>query len=652
MLAALNVNFDRPESTLQHRCLFPGSVQPDAATKSMPPAVRHRRGLSLDQGLARSRQKVLSPRYDRFEPLQWQDFTVELAGGATHRPNTPSQQTGSEDSPPLTPSSSPYWKPARVPRACKTAQSSPVKQHAVASRNLVAMERVKSLSLQGISSSFLSRETLAPLSNTNSLQPPDTFDLQSPKLSDDVFSEFTFNSPENFETASVSSPIPPSMPSFLSLSSIIGDRSNPATANKAAKVPIAPAAPLNSASQRTTSRSSSPAKALLSPRALSIADLNLDASIDASIEETGITLEDIAAHIEGPDPIDNKWICTYEGCNKRFGRKENIKSHVQTHLGDRQFKCNHCNKCFVRGHDLKRHSKIHTGVKPYPCECGNSFARHDALTRHKQRGMCSGAFAGAVRKPLRRGRPKKRPDADERREKATKTRERAKKGHTRTLSESSCASFISSASECADSASVREGSPSKNLPFMPNNTFGLHPDTFSFTPPASPSHSTGNMPSPARSYHSLALDPELNPLYLSPSKRPLDDIPEEIPDIPLLAPDSPLPVKTEVGTESPARILWPTTIGSDGINKTDNPNLDDVFISHASEATMRHDQLPALDPSTTDISEPNSSQYDDEYFLSHGDADGSDLLNTHLFPVSFSPETEAFFDRFTIKNGA
>lgn len=124
---------------------------------------------------------------------------------------------------------------------------------------------------------------------------------------------------------------------------------------------------------------------------------------------TGITSEEISNFISGPDSTDGKWLCLYPGCNKRFGRKENIKSHVQTHLGDRQYKCHVCKKCFVRQHDLKRHSKIHTGVKPYPCLCGNSFARHDALTRHRQRGMCIGAFEGIVKKVVKRGRPRKKP---------------------------------------------------------------------------------------------------------------------------------------------------------------------------------------------------------------------------------------------------
>ncbi|KAI0418857.1 hypothetical protein F5X98DRAFT_94834 [Xylaria grammica] len=175
-----------------------------------------------------------------------------------------------------------------------------------------------------------------------------------------------------------------------------------------------------------------PSRASQHRRTESVASLASAASI-ASIDiestktATGITLEDIQQYIEGPDPKDNKWVCVFEGCNKKFGRKENIKSHVQTHLNDRQFKCPACHKCFVRQHDLKRHAKIHTGIKPYPCKCGNSFARHDALTRHRQRGMCVGAFEGSAPKNAKRGRPRKpRPDDEERRDKATRTRRKNK----------------------------------------------------------------------------------------------------------------------------------------------------------------------------------------------------------------------------------
>lgn len=194
------------------------------------------------------------------------------------------------------------------------------------------------------------------------------------------------------------------------------------------------------------------AESLASAASQSVASI-ADIDIEETKTMTGITLDDIAVYIRGPETSDNKWVCIFDDCGKRFGRKENIKSHVQTHLNDRQFQCPSCHKCFVRQHDLKRHAKIHTGVKPYPCECGNSFARHDALTRHKQRGMCVGAFDGAVRKSAKRGRPKKesRPTMEGRIEKSTRTR-------TKNMSVSSMSSAFSaySSSESSGAASPED----------------------------------------------------------------------------------------------------------------------------------------------------------------------------------------------------
>lgn len=168
---------------------------------------------------------------------------------------------------------------------------------------------------------------------------------------------------------------------------------------------------------------SPPPKPNFHSRSQSISDLD----IEATVEDTGISSEEIAAYISGPDPLTGRWACTYPECNRGFGRKENIKSHVQTHLGDRQYRCIHCGNTFVRQHDLKRHAKIHSGVKPYPCPCGSSFARHDALTRHRQRNTCVGGFEGLCKSPTKRGRPRKiRPEVEVRQSKAAKTRQRVR----------------------------------------------------------------------------------------------------------------------------------------------------------------------------------------------------------------------------------
>ncbi|KAG6202089.1 hypothetical protein E4U50_006444 [Claviceps purpurea] len=175
----------------------------------------------------------------------------------------------------------------------------------------------------------------------------------------------------------------------------------------------------------TSSRKNSPHRRTESVASIVSAASIADIVIEETRTDTGVTLEEISQYILSPETTEGKWTCIFEQCGKKFGRKENIKSHVQTHLNDRQYQCPTCLKCFVRQHDLKRHAKIHTGVKPYPCQCGNSFARHDALTRHRQRGMCIGAFDGIVRKVVKRGRPRKnRPEIESRLEKSARTRKK------------------------------------------------------------------------------------------------------------------------------------------------------------------------------------------------------------------------------------
>ncbi|KAK4548900.1 hypothetical protein LTR36_008673 [Oleoguttula mirabilis] len=155
---------------------------------------------------------------------------------------------------------------------------------------------------------------------------------------------------------------------------------------------------------------------------------NLGPEIPASIVDTGIPAYEVQQYMG--ELTDGKYPCLWDGCKRRFGRKENVRAHIQTHLGDRQFKCDLCDKTFVRQHDLKRHIAIHSDDRPFVCACLTGFARHDALTRHRQRGMCTGALPGFEKseeeKP-KRGRPKKeRPDLETRVDKATKQRKNNK----------------------------------------------------------------------------------------------------------------------------------------------------------------------------------------------------------------------------------
>lgn len=236
-------------------------------------------------------------------------------------------------------------------------------------------------------------------------------------------------------------------------------------------------------------------------RSQSMSDLG---DLEECIEDTGVTSDEIASFISGPD-ANNKWLCLYSTCGKKFGRKENIKSHVQTHLGDRQFRCRECGKCFVRQHDLKRHANIHTNDREYVCPCSKPFARQDALTRHRQRGMCIGAFEGTPRKIVKRGRPKKtvKPEGEDQTEKA-KTRQKVLERMLENAidASSSCSSSVSSHPSppgMFDQMSVGAPSPSQSQRTTQKE---LNSEFLAWTPPASPGFTASHAMSVQLSQHS------------------------------------------------------------------------------------------------------------------------------------------------------
>ena len=209
---------------------------------------------------------------------------------------------------------------------------------------------------------------------------------------------------------------------------------------------------------------------------------------DEGAEGTGVTGEEINSFMLYLD-VDSRWKCMYPDCEKTFGRKENIRSHVQTHLDDRQFRCKDCDKRFVRQHDLKRHANIHSGVRSYPCPCGKPFARMDALTRHRQRGMCVGAYEGTPKRVAKRGRPKKaRPETEERLEKSAATRQRALEKLVQR----------SPAKAASISGSSVSSYPSPEQSSCDMGINALSP-LFNYTPAGSPGCSTGNRASDSES---------------------------------------------------------------------------------------------------------------------------------------------------------
>ena len=102
-------------------------------------------------------------------------------------------------------------------------------------------------------------------------------------------------------------------------------------------------------------------------------------------------VEETAA-VEGEDgdgASPRRYECVYDGCDRTYATKGNLKMHFKAHEGKFRHQCDFdgCDKAFLSSYTLKVHRRVHTGEKPYSCVqdgCDKSFNTLYRLKAHKR----------------------------------------------------------------------------------------------------------------------------------------------------------------------------------------------------------------------------------------------------------------------------
>ena len=100
----------------------------------------------------------------------------------------------------------------------------------------------------------------------------------------------------------------------------------------------------------------------------------------------------LAVAVEGEDGDEaapKKYECVYDGCDRTYTTKGNLKMHFKAHEGKFTHQCDFdgCDKAFLSSYTLKVHRRVHTGEKPYSCiqeGCDKSFNTLYRLRAHKR----------------------------------------------------------------------------------------------------------------------------------------------------------------------------------------------------------------------------------------------------------------------------
>ena len=90
-------------------------------------------------------------------------------------------------------------------------------------------------------------------------------------------------------------------------------------------------------------------------------------------------IELLTRPVHNKEGIAEKYSFKCDVCDKRFQRKDQLRSHARTHTGERPYACHICDKTFTSRVGLNNHMKIHESRCP---TCNQKFHSEEDKINH------------------------------------------------------------------------------------------------------------------------------------------------------------------------------------------------------------------------------------------------------------------------------